>query len=78
MSDVGSVVITDAGGMLRFRYWGALRRNINFEPYGLCCDSVFNIIIVDIKNDRIHVIDRDGGFLHFVRYEGMKKSRPVY
>ena len=77
MSDVGSVVITDAGGMLRFRYWGASRRNINFEPYGLCCDSVFNIIIVDIKNDRIHVIDKDGGFLHFVRYEGMKKPRAL-
>ena len=77
VSDVGSVVVTDAGGMLRFRYLGTSRRNINFEPYGLCCDSVCNIIIVDMKNDRIHVIDKDGGFLHFIRYEGMKKPRAL-
>ena len=47
------------------------------KPYGLCCDSVCNISIVDMKNDRIHVIDKDGGFLHFVWYEGMKKPRTV-
>ena len=76
VSDVGAVVVTDAGGMLRFRYRGA-SRNINFEPYGLCCDSVCNIIIADMKNDRIHVIDKDGGFLHFVRYEGRKKPRAL-
>ena len=76
VSDVGAVVVTDAGGMLCFRYRGA-SRNINFEPYGLCCDSVCNIIIADMKNDRIHVIDKDGGFLHFVRYEGMKKPRAL-
>ena len=30
VSDVGAVVVTDAGGMLRFRYRGA-SRNINFD-----------------------------------------------
>ena len=72
VSDAGSVVVTDAGGMLRFRYLGASRRNINFEPYGLCCDSVCNIIIVDMKNDRIHVIDKDCGFF---TSSGMKEWR---
>nr|XP_022312587.1 uncharacterized protein LOC111117708 [Crassostrea virginica] len=74
VSDVGAVVVTDAGGMLRFRYQGT-SRNSNFEPYGLCCDSNCNIIIADMKNDRIHVIDKDGGFLHYVRYEGIKMPR---
>ena len=76
VSDVGAVVVTDAGGMLRFRYQGT-SRNINFEPYGLCCDSLCNIIIADMKNDRIHVIDKDGGFLHYVWYEGIKMPRAL-
>ena len=76
VSDVGAVVVTDAGGILRFRYQGT-SRNSNFEPYGLCCDSNCNIIITDMKNDRIHVIDKDGGFLHFVRYEGIKMPRAL-
>nr|XP_022312588.1 uncharacterized protein LOC111117709 [Crassostrea virginica] len=76
VSDVEAVVVTDAGGMLRFRYQG-VSRNSNFEPYGLCCDSNCNIIIADMKNDKIHVIDKDGGFLHYVRYEGIKMPRAL-
>ncbi|XP_078327598.1 uncharacterized protein LOC111117709 [Crassostrea virginica] len=76
VSDVGAVVVTDAGGMLRFRYQGT-SRNSNFEPYGLCCDSACNIIIADMKNDKIHVIDKDCSFLHYVRYEGIKMPRAL-
>ena len=76
VSDVGSVVVTDAAAMLRFRYQG-VSGNSNFEPYGLCCDSLCNIIIADMKNDKIHVIDKDGSFLHYVRYEGIKMPRAL-
>lgn len=38
VSDVKAVVVTDAGGMLRFRYKGNFRES-NFDPYGICCDS---------------------------------------
>ena len=76
VSDVGAVVVTDAGGMLRFRYQG-ISSNSNFEPYGLCCNSACNIIIADMKNDRIHVIDKDGGFLYTVQYEGIKMPRAL-
>ena len=76
VSDVGAVVVTDAGGMLRFRYQG-ISANSNFEPYGLCCNSACNIIIADMKNDRIHVIDKDGGFLYTVQYEGIKMPRAL-
>ena len=30
-----------------------------------------------MKNDRIHVIDKDSSFLHYARYEGMKKPRAL-
>ena len=76
VSDVGAVVVTDAGGMLRFRYQG-ISANSNFEPYGLCCNSACNIIIADMKNDQIHVIDKDGGFLYTVQYEGIKMPRAL-
>ncbi|XP_078329818.1 uncharacterized protein LOC111114751 [Crassostrea virginica] len=76
VSDVGAVVVTDAGGMLRFRYQG-ISANSNFEPYGLCCNSACNIIVADMKNDRIHVIDKDGGFLYTVQYEGIKMPRAL-
>ena len=76
VSDVGAVVVTDAGGMLRFRYQG-ISANSNFDPYGLCCNSACNIIIADMKNDRIHVIDKDGGFLYTVQYEGIKMPRAL-
>ncbi|XP_078330744.1 uncharacterized protein LOC144624709 [Crassostrea virginica] len=74
VSDVGAVVVTDAGGMLRFRYQG-ISANSNFEPYGFCCNSACNIIIADMKNDQIHVIDKDGGFLYTVQYEGIQMPR---
>ena len=76
VSDVGAVVVTDAGGILRFRYQGVSAKS-NFEPYGLCCNSACNIIIADMKNDGIHLIDKDGGFLYTVQYEGIKMPRAL-
>nr|XP_034321616.1 uncharacterized protein LOC117688060 [Crassostrea gigas] len=70
--DVRAVVVTDAGGMLRFRYQGNLR---DFDPYGICCDSSCNIIVADMKNDKIHVIDKDGAF--HVTYDGIKMPRAI-
>lgn len=74
VSDVRTVVVTDAGGMLRFRYQGNSR---DFDPYGICCDSSCNIIVADMKNDKIHVIDKDGAFLHHVTYDGIKMPRAI-
>ena len=76
VSGVGAVVVTDAGGMLRFRYQET-SRNSKFEPYCLCCDFECNIVIADMTNDKIHVIDKDGSFLHYVRYEGIKMPRTL-
>lgn len=76
VSDVRAVVVTDAGGMLRFRYQGNSNES-NFDPYGICCDSSCNIIVSDMKNDKIRVIDKDGSFLYDVTYEGIKKPRAL-
>lgn len=76
VSDVKAVVVTDAGGMLRFRYQGNSSSS-NFDPYGICCDSKSNIIVADMKNDKIHVIDKDGAFLHHVTYDGIKMPRAI-
>ena len=74
MSDVGAVVVTDAGGMFRFRYKG---KTENFEPCGICCNSNCNIIIADMKNDGIHVIDKDNNFLYTFEDKGIKMPRAL-
>nr|XP_034321614.1 uncharacterized protein LOC117688059 [Crassostrea gigas] len=76
VSDVKAVVVTDAGGMLRFRYQGNSKES-NFDPYGICCDSKYNIIVADMKNDKLLVVDKDGEFLHQVTYDGIKMPRAV-
>lgn len=76
VSDVKAVVVTNAGGMLRFRYEGNSSKS-NFVPYGICCDSSCNIIVADMKNNKIHMIDKDGAFLYHVTYERMKMPRAL-
>lgn len=76
VSDVRAMVVTDACRMLRFRYEGNSSSN-NFDPYGICCDSSCNIIVADMKNNKIHVVDKDGEFLNHVTYDGIKMSRAL-
>lgn len=76
VSDVDAVVVTDRIGMFRFRFTGHLG-DPQFDPYGICCDFRCNIIIADMKNDKIHVIDEDGAFLYYIQYEGMKMPRAL-
>lgn len=78
VSDVNAVVVFDIGGMLRFRYAGMSRTcSSNFDPYGICCDSSLNIIVADMLNNTIHLIDKDGQFLHYVTYEGIRMPRAL-
>ena len=30
-----------------------------------------------MNNDKVHLIDKDGSFLHYVRYEGIKMPRAL-
>ncbi|XP_062595896.1 uncharacterized protein LOC134257271 [Saccostrea cucullata] len=76
VSDVNAVVVTDAAGLLRFRYKG-LSDDSQFDPYGICCDSQKNIIVADVMKNRIHMIDENGGFLHYIQYKDMNKPRAL-
>lgn len=76
VSDVNAVVVTDAAGLLRFRYKG-LSDDSQFDPYGICSDSQNNIIIADMMKNRIHMIDENGGFLHYIQYKNMDKPRAL-
>ncbi|XP_062614361.1 uncharacterized protein LOC134276096 [Saccostrea cucullata] len=76
VSDVNAVVVTDAGGLLRFRYKG-LSDDSQFDPYGICSDSQNNIIIADMKKNRIHLIDQNGEFLHYIQYKDMNMPRAL-
>lgn len=67
---------TDAGGMLRFRYQGNSRES-NFDPYGICCNSSCNITVAVMKNNKIHVVDMNGQFLHYATNKGIKLPRAL-
>ncbi|XP_061180842.1 uncharacterized protein LOC133189505 [Saccostrea echinata] len=75
-SDVDRVVVTDAVGFLRFQYKG-LPSDTHFDPYGVCCDSKNNIITADMTNDKIHMFDQNGSFLHYIQYKNMKMPRAL-
>lgn len=70
-SDVRAVVDTDAGGMLRFRYQGN-SSDSNFDAYGNCCDSSCNIIVADMKNNKLHMAEQDGEFLYHIIYQEIR------
>ncbi|XP_062575360.1 uncharacterized protein LOC134237283 [Saccostrea cucullata] len=76
VSDVNAVVVTDAGGFLRFRYTGA-QGDTQFDPYGICCDSKNNIIVADMVKNRIYMIDQNGELLYYIHYSDMNKPRAL-
>ncbi|XP_062605101.1 uncharacterized protein LOC134266907 [Saccostrea cucullata] len=76
VSDVNVVVVSDAGGLLRFRYRG-ISDDSQFDPNGICCDSQNNIIVADMMKNKIHMIDQNGEFLHYIQYKDMNKPRAL-
>lgn len=66
-----SVVVVEATGDLRFKYWGNTSKQskyTSFTPSDIVTDVGHRIIISDSSNDTIHVIDCNGIFVCFIEY----------
>ena len=63
LSEPGKLIVLDASYKLRFRYSGTF---IFKEPclLDLCTDSIGHILVTDHVNHRVHILDKDGKFLH--------------
>ena len=59
----GHVCVFYEDGGFKFKYSG---HSGEFFPYGLCCDSVCNIISVNQHDDTIHVVSSEGLFLKYL------------
>lgn len=66
------VVVTNAG-QYRFSYTG---QKLRFIPYGLCTDTLGNILVCDGYSKTVHLLDQDGHFLSLILTEQQGVCHP--
>ncbi|XP_078321446.1 uncharacterized protein LOC111115339 [Crassostrea virginica] len=71
--EAGAVVVVSAAGKLRFLYTGPLSiYQESFSPLGITTDSKANILTSDLDSKSIHIVDRDGNFLRYLKNCGLR------
>lgn len=75
-----AVIVVDRWGRYRFTYTAdKLNRPdaVPFLPFGVCCDSLLNIIVADSCNDCLHLVSVNGEFLYILLSKSSGLYRPV-
>ena len=60
---LGNIYVFNEDGGLRFVYSG---HDGKFNPSGICCDSLCNIICINFGDRTIHVVSSEGSFLKYL------------
>ena len=59
----GKVIVFHEKGELKFIYKG---HSDEFQPFGICCNSLCNLICNNYRDDSVHIIDSEGTFLAYL------------
>lgn len=54
------VDVFDKKGNFRFSYYGHRNTNLEFQPRGICTDTLGHILVADAGNHGVHVLDSNG------------------
>ncbi|XP_062572148.1 uncharacterized protein LOC134234100 [Saccostrea cucullata] len=75
-SAVGELVIMSPSGRMKSIYQGQ-KLTETFKPGDVVCNSLCNILVIDVYNNQIHLLSPDGEFLKFLLPSDNDVSRPV-